>query len=210
MAIFSPKWEMIWRKENIFFNDSWHVGYGSILGPFEVLEVPKTDNLPIVWPGLSKTPAPFIIHTEHFHPKSGTNRLAKLTLDFLFGACLIIIFMIAVIIIIIIMMSTGESPVWGLHAPRNPLAAPCSERDQVIILIIIVIISIYLIIILIVVIISSVVIIAVIIVVIISTIISYFHLDFRRHRQALEHHLQVIFGFRWLCFSGHDHDVNED
>ena len=181
---------------NIYFHQ-YQVDCGPLLSPFELLEVPKTHKMSIVWPGLSKTPAPFIIHTEHFHPKSGTNRLAKLTLDFLFGACLIIIFMIAVIIIIIIMMSTGESPVWGLHAPRNPLAAPCSERDQVIILIIIVIKSIYIIIIL--------------IVVIISTIVSYFHLDFRRHRQALEHHLQVIFGFRWLCFfSDHDHDVNED
>ena len=48
MAIFSHNWQMIWQKENIFFNDSWHVVYGSILGPFEVLEVPKTDKLSIV------------------------------------------------------------------------------------------------------------------------------------------------------------------
>ena len=47
MAIFSHKWQMIWQKENIFFNDSWHVGYGSIFSPFEVLEVPKTDKLSI-------------------------------------------------------------------------------------------------------------------------------------------------------------------
>ena len=39
-------------------NLSWHGGYGPLLSLFEHLEVPKIHRLPIVWPGLSKTPAP--------------------------------------------------------------------------------------------------------------------------------------------------------
>ena len=57
MAILSHKRLMLWRKKNIFINLSWHVGYGPLLSPFEVLEVPKIHNSSIVWPGLSKTPA---------------------------------------------------------------------------------------------------------------------------------------------------------
>ena len=48
MAILSHKRLMLWHKKNIFTNLSWHVGYGPLLSPFEVLEVPKTDNSPIV------------------------------------------------------------------------------------------------------------------------------------------------------------------
>ena len=49
---------MSWRKKHIFINLSWHGGHGPLLSPFEGLEVPKLYRSSIVWPGLSKTPAP--------------------------------------------------------------------------------------------------------------------------------------------------------
>ena len=45
---FEPKTANVMEQKNIFINLSWHVGYGPLLSPFEVLEVPKTDNSPIV------------------------------------------------------------------------------------------------------------------------------------------------------------------
>ena len=58
MAILSHNWLMSWRKKHIFINLSWHGGHGPLLSPFEGLEVPKLYRSSIVWPGLSKTPAP--------------------------------------------------------------------------------------------------------------------------------------------------------
>ena len=40
MAIISHKWLIIWLKNDIFINLSWHGGCGPLLSPFEHLEVP--------------------------------------------------------------------------------------------------------------------------------------------------------------------------
>ena len=48
MAIFSHKWLMLWPKNHIFINISWHGSCGPLLSSFEVLEVPKTDKSSIV------------------------------------------------------------------------------------------------------------------------------------------------------------------
>ena len=58
MAIFSHKWLMLWPKNHIFINISWHGSCGPLLSSFEVLEVPKTDKSSIVWRHHSKTPVP--------------------------------------------------------------------------------------------------------------------------------------------------------
>ena len=57
MANLTHKWLILWLQAYIFINIRWHVDCGPLLSPFEVLEVPKTHNLP----GLSKSPAP--LHT---------------------------------------------------------------------------------------------------------------------------------------------------
>ena len=58
MAIFSHKWLMLWPKNHIFINISWHGSCGPLLSSFEVLEVPKTDKSSIVWRHHSKSPVP--------------------------------------------------------------------------------------------------------------------------------------------------------
>ena len=77
MAIFSHKWLMLWPKNHIFINISWHGSCGPLLSSFEVLEVPKTDKSSIVWRHHSKTPVPLVCTGGHsttwnFHEKFTT------------------------------------------------------------------------------------------------------------------------------------------
>ena len=76
---------MSWRKKHIFINLSWHGGHGPLLSPFEGLEVPKLYRSSIVWPGLSKTPAPFQPCGSHSFASSvhcWTQDLAKILESF--------------------------------------------------------------------------------------------------------------------------------
>ena len=72
---------MSWRKKHIFINLSWHGGHGPLLSPFEGLEVPKLYRSSIVWPGLSKTPAPLELQVKHFHIWSKKHCLLSTTLE---------------------------------------------------------------------------------------------------------------------------------
>ena len=88
MAIFSHKWLMLWPKNHIFINISWHGSCGPLLSSFEVLEVPKTDKSSIVWRHHSKSPVPIC----HYRLASGGARIStgsiSLTLPFLQLQCI--------------------------------------------------------------------------------------------------------------------------
>ena len=54
MAIISHKWLIIWLKNDIFINLSWHGGCGPLLSLFEHLEVPFAHKSFITLPVLSE------------------------------------------------------------------------------------------------------------------------------------------------------------
>ena len=54
MAIFSHTWLILWLKNYIFINLSWHVGCGPLLSLFEHLEVPVPHKSFITLPVLSE------------------------------------------------------------------------------------------------------------------------------------------------------------
>lgn len=60
MAIFSHKWLMLWPKNHIFINISWHGSCGPLLSPFEHLEVPVPHKSFITLPNFSEQP----VHSE--------------------------------------------------------------------------------------------------------------------------------------------------
>ena len=104
---------MLWHKKNLFINLRWHVGYGPLLSPFEVLEVPKTDNAPIVSPGLSKTPAPLKKHLSvGFSPAAATPATLRSTTPFRWSGGFIMMMVTVPLMMMMVMIMVFFVQVW--------------------------------------------------------------------------------------------------